>query len=140
MTAKNTAGQSAEATVSSILTDDMFVSDAIIEHPVTLGDGSERTLYFKQLTAVDMKQHFEAERSTDPKVRKESAARLIAKSLVEPDGRRAMTPQRASVLKPAVSGAIFMAILEVNGVLPKRPAETSADDAAEEQIGDDAEE
>ena len=121
MSTKNTAGQSAAATPSSIYTDDMFVSDAIIEHPVKLGDGTERTLYFRQLTAVEMKQHFEAERSKDPKIRKESAARLIAKSLVEPDGRRALDPQRAAVLKPAVSGAIFMAILEVNGMLPKRP-------------------
>jgi len=133
MTAKNTAGQSAAATPSSILTDDMFVSDAIIEHPVKLGDGSERTLYFKQLTAVEMKQHFEAERSPDAKIRKESAARLIAKSLVEPDGRRAMDPQRAAVLKPAVSGAIFMAILEVNGMLPKRPAAKPADESVDEE-------
>lgn len=112
-----TSGQSSDAFVSSILGDDMFVSDAIIERAVKLGDGTERTLYFKQLTALEMKQHFVAERSTDPGVADESTARLIARSLVEPSGSPAITPDRAARLKPAVSGAIYWAILEVNGVM-----------------------
>lgn len=114
MATKKTEGLSADAVVSSVLTDDMFVSDSIIEHPVKLGDGKERTMYFKPLSAIEWKQHMEAENSKDAKVRKESAARLIAKCVVEPDGRRAMTPQQAARLKPSVSGAFFMAILEIN--------------------------
>lgn len=125
MATKKTDGLVADAVVSSILTDDMFVSDSIIEHPVKLGDGKERTMYFKPLTAIEWKQHMEAENSKDPKVRKESAARLIAKCVVEPDGRRAMTPQQAARLKPAVSGAFFMAILEINELF-KMPAGTPA--------------
>lgn len=128
MATKKTAGLSADAVVSSVLTDDMFATpDTVIEHPVKLGDGKERTMYFKPLTAIEWKQHMEAENSKDAKVRKESAARLIAKCVVEPDGRRAMTPQRAADLKPAVSGAFFMAILEINEIL-KMPAPSPSED------------
>lgn len=124
-------------TPSSIITDDMFASDAIVEHEVTLGDGKKRTLYFKELSAIEWKQHMEAENSKDPKVRKESAVRLIARSLVEPDGRRALSVAQAARLKPAVSGAIFMAILRLNGILSTAPA-VEADD--EEGIEDEIEE
>ena len=107
-----------DVVVSSTITDDMFATDDVIEHAVTLGDGVERTLYFRELSAMEFKQHLEAENSKDNKVRKESTARLISRCLVEPDGRRALTPVRAAKLKPSVSGAIFMAILRVSGVLP----------------------
>lgn len=112
---------------SAVLTDDMFASDAIIEHEVTLGDGVKRTLYFKQLGAIDFRAHLEAERSPDPKIRKESTARLIAKCLVEPDGRRAMNAARAAQLKPTVSGAIFVAIMEINGIMAAKESESPAD-------------
>ena len=143
MATKKTAGLSAEAVVSSILTDDMFVSDSIIEHPVRLGDGKERIMYFKPISAIEWKQHMEAESSKDAKVRKESAARLIAKCVVEPDGRRALTPQRAADLRPAVSGAFFMAILEINEIL-KMPVLTPSDDddiiiGAEFEVDEDIE-
>jgi|GEM_PF-2762990 hypothetical protein len=128
MATKKTDGLVADAVVSSILTDDMFVSDSIIEHPVKLGDGKERTMYFKPLSAIEWKQHMEAENSKDAKVRKEAAARLIAKCVVEPDGRRAMTPQQAARLKPAVSGAFFMAILEINEIFKKPEVNADLDD------------
>lgn len=130
-------------TPSSIITDDMFASDAIVEHEVTLGDGNKRTLYFKELSAIEWKQHMEAENSKDPKVRKESAVRLIARSLVEPDGRRALSVTQAAKLKPAVSGAIFMAILRLNGILPDLPTavvgdEQDDDDVIQEDQDEDA--
>src|SRR5690606_33147095 len=128
MATKKTDGLVADAVVSSILTDDMFVSDSIIEHPVKLGDGKERTMYFKPLSAIEWRQHMEAENSKDAKVRKESAARLIAKCVVEPDGRRAMTPQQAARLKPAVSGAFFIAILEINEIFKKPEVNADLDD------------
>ena len=109
-----------DATPSSIITDDMFASDAVVEKEVTLPDGKKHTLYFKELNAIEFKQHIAAEQSKDAKVREQSAARLIAKSVVEPDGRRALTAQQAGRLKPAVSAAMFLAIMEVNGVLGKR--------------------
>lgn len=128
MATKKTDGLAADAVVSSVLTDDMFVSDSIIEHPVKLGDGKERTMYFKPLSAIEWKQHMEAENSKDAKVRKEASARLIAKCVVEPDGRRAMTPQQAARLKPAVSGAFFMAILEINEIFKKPEVNADLDD------------
>ncbi|MCX5592796.1 hypothetical protein [Alcaligenes endophyticus] len=100
---------------SSVITDDMFASGEVIEHPVKLGDGSVRTLYFKELEAIEWKRHMEAENSKDKKVREGASARLIARSLVERDGSRALTIAQAARLKPAVSGAIFLGILQVNG-------------------------
>lgn len=136
---KKTAGLSADAVVSSILTDDMFVSEGdIIEHPVKLADGREHTMYFKPMTAIDWKRHLEAENSKDPQVRRASAVRLISRCLVEPDGRRSLTPQQAARLKPAVSGAIFMAILEVNELF-KMPKVSAVDDEDDDDLslGDD---
>lgn len=129
--ATKTAGLSSGSVVSSILTDDMFVSEGdIIEHPVKLADGKEHTMYFKPMNAIDWKKHLEAENSKDPQVRRESNVRLISRYLVEPDGRRSLTPQQAARLKPAVSGAIFLAILEVNGLfkLPSTTPATKDDD------------
>lgn len=138
MATKKTAGLSADAVVSSILTDDMFATpDTVIEHLVKLGDGKERTMYFKPLTAIEWKKHMEAENSKDAKVRSESAARLISKCVVEPDGRRALTPQQAAQLKPSVSGAFFMAILEINDIF-KVPAPTG-DDGGEDITEDEDE-
>lgn len=118
-----------EPVSSSIITDDMFASDAIIEHEVTLGDGSKRTLYFKELKAIEWKQHMEAESAKDEKARNESAAKLISRSLVEPDGSRALTFQQAAKLKPTVAGAIFLAVLRVNGLLvsPAAAADSETD-------------
>src|SRR5690606_35966282 len=140
MATKKTDGLVADAVVSSILTDDMFVSDSIIEHPVKLGDGKERTMYFKPLSAIEWKQHMEAENSKDAKVRKEAAARLIAKCVVEPDGRRAMTPQQAARLKPAVSGAFFMAILEINEIFKKPEVNADLDDDEIDDYEEDTDE
>lgn len=123
---------SQEPISSSIITGDMFASDAIIEQEVTLGDGSKRKLYFKELKAIEWKQHMEAEGSKDEKVRNESAAKLISRCLVEPDGRRALTLQQAATLKPSVAGAIFLAILRINGLLAAvAPATVAADDESD---------
>ncbi len=121
---------------SSIITDDMFASDAIVEHEVTLGDGSKHTMYFKELKAIEWRQHMEAESSKDPKTRDASAAKLISRSLVEQDGRRALTLQQAAKLKPSVAGAIFLAILRINGILapstPEAEGLDTEDDAEDE--------
>ncbi len=130
-----------DAAPSSIYTDDMHASGAIIEKEITLPDGKKHTMYFKELNAIEFRQHILAEQSKDPKVRDQSASRLIAKCLVEPDGRRAMSAARAATLKPAVSGAMFMAIMEINGVIPRRSAKPTdeaaaeADDQEEEDVG-----
>lgn len=136
--AKTTAVTPVDATPSSIYTDDMHVSDAVIEKEVTLGDGSKRTMYFKEINAIEFKQHIAAEQSKDPKVRDQSAARLIAKCLVEPDGRRAMSVARAATLKPTVAGAMMVAIMEINGVLPGRAKAAAEvdDEGADADEGD----
>lgn len=132
MSTKNKVG--AEPISASVITDDMFASGEVIEHPIKLGDGSVRTLYFKELEAVEWKRHMEAENSKDKKVRDVSSARLIARSLVERDGSRALTVAQAARLKPAVSGAIFLGILQINGF---SIANTQADEAQDDDSQDD---
>src|SRR5690606_22033658 len=97
----------------------------------------EHTMYFKPMTAIDWKRHLEAENSKDPQVRRESSVRLISRYLVEPDGRRSLTPEQAARLKPAVSGAIFMAILEVNELF-KMPKVAAVDDEDDDIIDEAA--
>ncbi|NYT25397.1 hypothetical protein H0A73_17490 [Alcaligenaceae bacterium] len=125
------------AVPSSIVTDDLFVTDDIIEEEVTLGDGSKRTMYFKQLSAAAIKQHFAAERSKVRKVRDGATARLIARSLVEQDGRQALTAEQAARLKPVVSGAFYFAILKVNGIMQDVPAAPVSKADSEDEDDDD---
>lgn len=110
------------ATPTTSVSADLFASDAVIEREIKLPDGRKHTLYFRELSALEFKRHLAAEQSSVPKVRDNAAAKLIAISLVEPDGTRALSTERAAQLKPAVSGAIFMAILELNGVIPPAKA------------------
>ncbi len=98
-----------------MLNDAFFVSEIIHEKPVKLPDGTEHTLYFKELSAVEFRKFYNAERSTDEDVQAASMARLIAASLCEVDGKAAITLKQALKLKAGAMNAIANAVLEVNG-------------------------
>lgn len=85
----------------------LFVSDKIHEKQVTLSDGSVHTLHFKELPAVEFRKIHENDES--------SMANLVAASLVDPDGKSAITVKEANKLKPSAMNAIVSAIMEVNG-------------------------
>lgn len=98
--------------------DAFFVSDAVHERTVTLADGTEHKLYFKEVPATVYRKFQMAEQSDDEDVRAGSLAKLIAASLCEADGSPAMTYERACDLKAGVSSALIDKVLEVNGKKP----------------------
>jgi hypothetical protein len=98
-----------------MLDESLFVSDQIIERKVKLADGNEHTLYFKELPATEFRKFYIAEQSTDEDVQSSSMARLVAASLVEPDGKPAITLKKALSLKGSALTGIVDAILQVNG-------------------------
>lgn len=92
----------------------LFVGDDIHEREIELPDGKKYTFHFKELSAVDFRRFGLAEGSADEDKRAVAVAKLIAYSVVTPDGKPAMNEQQASRLKPAPAGALFNAILEIN--------------------------
>jgi hypothetical protein len=99
----------------SSLHDSLFISEQVHEREVELPDGNKHTLYFRELPAADFRKFHLAEQSDDENLRANSMIRLVAASLCEPDGKRALTVERAAKLKPQALGAIFAKVLEVNG-------------------------
>jgi hypothetical protein len=98
--------------------DSFFVSEQVHERKVTLADGSEHVLYFKEVPATVYRKFLHAEQSEDEDVRASSLAKLISASMCEEDGSPAMTFEQAKQLKAGVSGALMDAVLEVNGRKP----------------------
>lgn len=92
-----------------------FASQEVQEREVTLSDGTKHTLYFKELPAVEFRKFQLAESSEDEDVRATSIAKLIAASLVEKDGKPALSVKQALQLKGAAANSIMTAILDVNG-------------------------
>jgi hypothetical protein len=98
-----------------MLNESFFVSNQVQEKTVKLADGSEHTLYFKELPAVEFRRFALAEQSENDDVRAMSVAKLIAASLCDADGKPALTAEKALQLKAGAMNAIFEAMLEVNG-------------------------
>lgn len=99
--------------------DSFFVSAAVHAKTIKLADGSEHTLHFRELPAMEFRRLSQAEQSPDEATRLDALPRLIAASLVEPDGKPAMTPAQARTLKGGPMAAIYRAIIEVNGGTPE---------------------
>lgn len=98
-----------------MLNESFFVSEQIQEKTVKLADGSEHILYFKELPAIEFRKFALAEQSENEDVKAASVAKLVASSLCEPDGKPAITFEKALQLKASAMNAIFEAMLEVNG-------------------------
>jgi hypothetical protein len=93
----------------------LFVSTDVQEKKVKLPDGSEHSLFFKELPAVEFRRFAIAEQSDNDEIKASSIAKLISVSLCEPDGKPAITFEKALQLKATAMTAIFEAMLEVNG-------------------------
>lgn len=93
-----------------------FVSAQLHERPVTLADGSVHRLHFRELSAAQVRGYQLAEKSPDPEVQAGAIAMLIAASVCEPDGKPAMTAERARELKPRAANALMAEILTLNGL------------------------
>lgn len=97
-----------------MLDDSNFVTDQVHERTVTLADGKEHKLYFREVPAGVYEMAMTAMRSEDPDTRKGGVPRLIAASLCEADGSPAITVEKAAQLKPGVSLALANAAFEIN--------------------------
>lgn len=93
-----------------------FVSPEVHERKVTLGDGAEHVLYFRELPAREFRLYAIAQRSEDEASQVDAMDRLIAACMCEQDGSAAMSLEDARRLKPHVSAALFEAVLDVNRV------------------------
>lgn len=93
-----------------------FVSEAVHEKEVALGDGSKHIIYFKELPAIEYSKFHIAQSSLDDDVKAGSIAKLIAASLCDKDGKSAITYEQAIKLKPEPMNAIFVALMEVNKI------------------------
>ena len=97
------------------LASSFFVSTEVQAREVTLPDGSKHTLHFKELPVVEFRKFHMAEASEDEETRAASIAKLIAASLVDEDGKPAITVKDAARLNSAAANAIVNAVLDVNG-------------------------
>lgn len=99
-----------------MLSESLFVSDALHERAVKLADGSEHLLHFREVSSAAMRKYQLAEHSQDEAIRVSSMAVLIASSVVNPDGTPAMDVDRAQMLKPQVTNALMREILDLNSI------------------------
>lgn len=97
------------------LSKSLFVSDEVHEKEVTLPNGEVHKLHFKELSAVEFRKFQMAEFSENDEVKATSMAKLISSSLVEADGKLALTMQQALKLNSAATNAMIAVILSVNG-------------------------
>jgi hypothetical protein len=98
----------------------LFVSPAVHERKIKLGDGAEHTMHFREIPSGAFRRFQLAETSDDLETRITAPAVLIAAGLCEPDGSDAISVEKAATLKPTVSRAIVAAILDVNGFTGKK--------------------
>lgn len=97
------------------LSKSLFVSDEVHEKEVTLPSGEVHKLHFKELSAVEFRKFQMAEFSENDEVKATSMAKLISSSLVEADGKLALTMHQALKLNSAATNAMIAVILSVNG-------------------------
>lgn len=113
-----------------MLSDKLFISGALHERRIELGDGTLETLHFRELTTTEFERFGLWNSSADEEVQARAAARLIAMSLRTADGKEAITAEQAEQLKRPVSVRIVAAIYEVNG-LGRRKDGSAQDSKAE---------
>jgi len=93
----------------------LFVNrEKIHERPIELGDGTKHMLYFREVTLAELRRYRQDEGSEDETVRLNAIARLIAQSLVTPDGQPALSYEQATMLKPRVSDRMTSEIMKLN--------------------------
>lgn len=90
----------------------LFVSDAVHEREITLGDGTKHKLHFKEIAAGEFRKLQTANQAQA----EEAASKVIAASLCNPDGSQALTVEEAGKLKQGVRLALSLAIADVNGI------------------------
>lgn len=91
-----------------------FISQEVQTADVLLADGNTHKLYFKELPSASWRVYSLIERNGTLKEKSENMQRIIALSLVTPDGEQAISLDKALKLKAEVVIAIFSKIVEIN--------------------------
>lgn len=115
------------------LDESLFASPTVHEREVELSDGNKHKLYFRELPGYEFIKFREQQNSDDLEIRAKAVPRLIAAGLCTPDGKPAMTAEKALMLKSGPMTAIMVALLEVNSADAKKPlpsAEKNGSDAS----------
>jgi hypothetical protein len=92
-----------------------FAAAEVQAREVELADGSKHTLHFRELPAMEFRKFHIAETSDNEEIKASSIAKLITASLVNEDGKPAITYAQAQQLKGSAANALMTAILDVNG-------------------------
>ncbi len=98
----------------TLLDASLFISQEVQSSDVVLADGNTHKLYFKELPSASWRVYSLIERNGTLKEKSENMQRIIALSLVTPDGKQAITLEKALELKAEVVIAIFSKIVEIN--------------------------
>lgn len=93
----------------------LFVSPLLIEREVDFGHGKKLCLHFRELPAVEFIRFHSTLNDGSEDAKAGAAAKLIAASLCNPDGSKAMTPEKAMTLKTSALNALFGVVMAING-------------------------
>ena len=99
-----------------------FISDTLHEKKVTMPNGEDVVLHFRELPAQDFVNFREEQVSEDVAVRTTAAQRLIAKSLRTADGKPVLTEKTAINLTAGGVTVLMAAFMEVNTFSAKKPS------------------
>jgi hypothetical protein len=89
------------------------VSAALVEKTVTTADGTEHTLHFAKVSALEWTQHQFAMAGGDQTDRARSSMRLLMLSLRDPDGSQALQWDDVVMLDPGVAQQCISHAIEV---------------------------
>lgn len=96
-----------------------FASEQLHLRDVELSDGSTYQIHFKELTGLDVRRWQDQQNSENDNVRREAIVNLLVLGVANEDGTPAFTLEQARTLKPNPMGALFAALLDVNGATKK---------------------
>ncbi|MEU9859177.1 phage tail assembly chaperone family protein, TAC, partial [Streptomyces sp. NPDC047974] len=115
-------------TAAPLLDPSLFISDDVHEREVMLADGKKHTFYIREQEAGVLRGFFAGQASEDADKQAETMARLIAKSICDPEGNPALSLAQAKRLKFAVQIALTKEISEVHSYQGKEtsPGEEAA--------------
>lgn len=106
-----------------------YVSDELHERQVQFPDGNEYKVHFREPAGPEILGYHLMTQSDSEDDRKLAVAKLLAASVMEPDGTPSMTLEQARRLRPVMSNAFLrevMAISTVASVAAKKPSPPEA--------------
>ena len=108
----------------------IFIADAPQERKVTLGDGTEHAFFFREIPNTEFELYAIHAQSNDEEVASRAAARLVAQSLCDENGKLELTTEQAGKLKRPIMVAMLAHVFEVNGLTKAVGAKSEKEAAA----------